>query len=117
MIRVEQALGERGSLKWIQRTVNSNPAIVNEMLVPKLRGVTKIRWCSPLADDKYAEYRDLGFLERLGISQLAPELEEFWPSRGLQWDALASCDDGNVLLRRMQVTALKDALKKIRARG
>ncbi len=97
MIRVEQPLGERGSLKWIQQAVNLNPDMLNEMILPRLVGGT-IRWRSPLLDDQYAEYRDFGFLERIGANQLSPELEIFWPSRGPQWDALAQCDDGNILL-------------------
>jgi hypothetical protein len=98
MIRVEQPPGERGSLKWIQQAVNLNPAILNELILPRLVGARTIRWRSPLEDDRYAEYRDSGFLERIGANQLAPELEKFWPSRGPQWDALAQCDDGTILL-------------------
>jgi hypothetical protein len=44
------------------------------------------------------EYRDAEFLEQIGADQLASGLEEFWPNGGPQWDALATCDDGSVLL-------------------
>src|SRR5271170_6188605 len=98
MIRVKQPLGERGSLKWIQQTVNLNPKMLNDLILLKLAGVTTIVWRSPLVTDQYAEYRDLGFLERIGADQLAFELEKFWPSRGPQWDALARSDNGHVLL-------------------
>jgi hypothetical protein len=97
VIRVEQPAGSRGSLKWIQRAVNS-PEIINQLILSKIAGVTNIRWCSPLAADKYAEYRDRGFLQCVGLERLASELEKFWPNRGPQWDALACCDPPGVLL-------------------
>jgi hypothetical protein len=34
----------------------------------------------------------------LGLRRLAPALEEFWPKRGPQWDALATTDADQVLL-------------------
>jgi hypothetical protein len=98
MVRVEQPPGEKGSLKWIQGAVNRNPAMLNDLILPRLSGATSIYWRSPLADDSYAEYRDADFLERVGVGQLAAELDAFWPSRGPQWDALAQCDDKAVLL-------------------
>jgi hypothetical protein len=98
MSRVEQPPGKRGSLKWIQQAVNSNSAILDDWILPGLFGATAICWRSPLVDDQYAKYRDFDFLERIGATQLASELEKFWPSRGPQWDALAQCDDENILL-------------------
>ncbi len=98
MSRVEQPSGQRGSLKWIQQGVNLNSAILSDLIVPKLAGVKTIDWRSPLASDQHAEYRDAEFLKQIGADQLVSELERFWPSRGPQWDALARCDDGSVLL-------------------
>jgi hypothetical protein len=98
MARIEQPPGERGSLKWLQQAINVDFATLNELIVPRLSGATSICWRSPLADDQYAEYRDVDFLDRIGASQLAGELAGFWPSRGPQWDALARCDDNNILL-------------------
>jgi hypothetical protein len=70
MIRVKQPPGERGSLKWVQQAVNLNPVGLDGLILPKLVGVTTICWRSPLVDDQYAEYRDSGFLERIGLNQL-----------------------------------------------
>jgi hypothetical protein len=61
-------------------------------------GITDITWLSPLANDKYAEYRDAAFLERLDIGSLRPALESFWPSGGPQWDALGRAQTGEVVL-------------------
>lgn len=81
-MRVVQPEGTRGSLKWIQKAVNGRP----ELIQPP--GLGPSRWLSPIAGDGFAEYRDGAFLERLGLGRLAPDLAEFWPSRGPQWDAL-----------------------------
>jgi len=48
----------------------------------------RLCWRSPLADDKFKEYRDAEFLERLRLT-CSTELKEFWPGRGPCWDALA----------------------------
>jgi hypothetical protein len=98
MGRFKQAKAERGSQKWIQLAVNSNPPLLNKSILPKLAGAKSVTWQSPLADDEYAEYRDHTFLEKIGEQRLSSRLEEFWPNRGPQWDALATCDDGSVLL-------------------
>jgi hypothetical protein len=60
--------------------------------------VRNLTWLSPLADDDYAEYRDVDFLERLGVGHLEPDLSVFWPERGPQWDALAEYAGGGKLL-------------------
>jgi len=57
-----------------------------------------IHWVSPLAEDKYLEYRDSEFLECVGLSHLAPRLQEFWPLRGPCWDALARIEGGCLLI-------------------
>jgi hypothetical protein len=98
MDRVEQQPGERGSLKWIQQAVNLHAALLSDLILPRLATAKRIDWRSPLAGDQYAEYRDCGFLRRIEVSQLAVELEVFWPARGPQWDALAQCDDRSILL-------------------
>lgn len=42
-----------------------------------------------LEDDRYREYYDRRHLIALGREDLWPQLREFWPKRGPQWDALA----------------------------
>lgn len=98
MSRYPQPRGMRGSLKWIQRAVNANSAILDAAILPGLRGATSLTWLSPLAADDFAEYRDMAFLARLGLEPLVPPLKEFWPRHGPQWDALARSDAGDVLL-------------------
>src|SRR4051794_23781825 len=99
-MRVEQPVGERGSLKWVQRLVGQQAVFAEAQLHPVLglaQHVT-IDWRSPRDDDARAEYRDGAFLERIGAGHLRAALEDFWPRRGPQWDALARTSDGSVLL-------------------
>ncbi len=98
MSRYPQPQGARGSLKWIQRAVNADRAVLDAAILPALGDARSLSWLSPLAEDDFAEYRDTAFLERLGFAHLAPALKEFWPRHGPQWDALARSDTGAVLL-------------------
>ncbi len=99
-MRIEQPEGRRGSLKWIQRLVEMRPAMLDEPLrkAGALPSDGHLTWLSPLRDDKWAEYRDGLFLARIGRAHLASALEEFWPRRGPQWDALARDESGRVFL-------------------
>jgi hypothetical protein len=81
-VRVEQPEGTRGSLKWIQRAVETSPDVLAHP------AIGQVAWASPLRDDAFAEYRDASFLKRLGLDHIAEELSAFWPRRGPQWDAL-----------------------------
>ncbi|GAH84900.1 unnamed protein product, partial [marine sediment metagenome] len=56
-----------------------------------------ISWLSPLKEDEFAEYRDTQFIELLGAKTEKP-LENFWPSRGPQWDALARSNTGRLFM-------------------
>jgi hypothetical protein len=96
--RIVQPEGNKGSLRWIQRAVNEKWPSLEQPLIEGLNGARRIEWRSPLQYDSYAEYRDCGFLDRLGLSELGPELRLFWPPRGPQWDALAVSDQGHILL-------------------
>lgn len=91
-MRVEQPEGSRGSLKWIQRAVETRPEVL------ALPDLGPINWVSPLRNDAFAEYRDGAFLRRLNLSWLENELTEFWPRRGPQWDALGLAGDKIVLV-------------------
>jgi hypothetical protein len=99
VMRVQQKLGRRGSLKWIQAAVE-RPAVLNRAVrgalqLPQNVGV---EWLSPLIGDDWAEYRDCSALRLLGLAELEEELRGFWPLRGPQWDALARVSTGEVLL-------------------
>jgi hypothetical protein len=98
MSRTPQPAGKRGSLKWIQRCVNHHGGVIDAPILERLDGAGSISWLSPLIADDFAEYRDADFLNLLGLSRLAPQLKEFWPNRGPQWDALGVSDKGDILL-------------------
>lgn len=91
-MRVVQPEGGKGSLKWIQRAIEFNPAILQP------DGVPPIEWLSPRREDEFAEYRDASFLKLVGCENLATALPEFWPARGPQWDALGVAEGMPVLL-------------------
>ena len=99
-MRVPQPEGTRGSLKWIQRLADQVPSLLDEPLrrAGCLERARRLEWLSPLRDDAWAEYRDAGFLERIGHVGLTANLKAFWPSGGPQWDGLATDGHGRVFL-------------------
>ena len=87
---VVQSQGTKGSLKWIQHVVNECPDVLSNPVIDAI-GADKeqlVEWLSPKADDDYSEYRDQAFLDFLGIKLAKTSLNDFWPKRGPQWDAL-----------------------------
>ncbi|MFZ5746979.1 MAG: hypothetical protein ACOY45_04895 [Pseudomonadota bacterium] len=96
-MRIAQPVGERGSLRWIQRAVARHAPALEAPILDHV-GAREIEWRSPLSSDAFAEYRDGAFLERVGIGHLRSALADFWPARGPQWDALGITDQGDVLL-------------------
>lgn len=97
--RFPQPPGTKGSLKWVQVMVNHHPHLLSQAIGAAI-GVPPdaIEWVSPLTSDGYAEYRDQGFLDRLGIILDRHPLSNFWPSRGPQWDALGRAGDRVILV-------------------
>jgi hypothetical protein len=85
-----------GSQFQIQEYVNWHREELNDAIckeIPDLReDGAAIEWVSPLEDERFREYRDGAFLEKLRIPDLARQLAEYWPSRGPRWDALARLD-------------------------
>jgi hypothetical protein len=110
-MRIEQPEGSRGSLKWIQRLVQQRPDLLNSQLeaAGALPLGSSLTWVSPLKSDKFAEYRDADFLKQLGLSRLEAELRDFWPTRGPQWDGLATESSGKVYLFEAKAHALEMA--------
>ena len=99
MARHPDGRAERGSQKWLQALVNDCPKLLDAAILRETSEVAApIRWVSPLADDDFAEYRDGDFLDRLGVRLGDVPLNEFWPPRGPQWDALGKTDDGQIIL-------------------
>ena len=91
-----------GSQKQIQTYVNERSHVLNTAIEQSLSRYdlhdNDIQWASPLAEDKYTEYRDSEFLERVGLGYLVGLLLEFWPHRGPCWDALARIEGGCLLV-------------------
>ena len=100
MTRVVQPEGVRGSLRWIQTYVNDRSEALDEALASASAGRlrTPVEWRSPVRGDEYAEYRDQSFLDLLGVELPVRKLEEYWPRRGPQWDALGLTASGQPVL-------------------
>ena len=90
MGRIIQPKGTKGSLKWIQEVVNNKPLLLDNPIKKSIGADKKnnIEWLSPKVEDGYAEYRYQAFLDLLGIKLTKTKLQDFWPNRGPQWDAL-----------------------------
>lgn len=93
-MRVPQSVGQKGSLRWVQALVQRAPErlelAIRDAGAPVPRA---IQWSSPRVDDANAEYRDGAFLDQLGLAHLRPQLRDFWPVGGPQWDALGRASD------------------------
>jgi hypothetical protein len=97
MARFVQPEAKRGSQKWIQKLINEKSSLLDSKL-DAILGEDKIQWLSPLKSDDYAEYRDDAFLGLLGVKLDVVSLNEFWPNRGPQWDALGKSSSGKFFL-------------------
>jgi hypothetical protein len=117
MARFPQSIVERGSQKWIQKLVNDMPNLLDTQIRKKLKLSEEedIRWLSPVKDDDYAEYRDQGFIDLLGIKLNKICLEDFWPRGGPQWDALGKSDSGKLFLVESK-SHISELSSSIRAR-
>ncbi len=90
----------RRSKRWMQFFVNDQPAILNHAIrrATGIASKTDINWRSPLREDRFAEYFDQAFLDRLGISANKVPLKKFWPKGGPHWDGLALTSANEVIL-------------------
>lgn len=96
MARKVGMMAEKGSQRDIQLCFN-DPKLRDWLATSKMK-IPVERWLSPMADDRYSEYSDKEFLDRIGLPTSAAKLEEFWPARGPVWDGLAIAKDGTILL-------------------
>lgn len=97
--RYAQPVGTKGSLKWIQRFAG-DPAHLTDAVraAGDLGADWTAEWVSPLEVDDWAEYRDAGFLQRVGRADLVGDLSQFWPVGGPQWDGLGRTNTGGIVL-------------------
>jgi len=60
----------------------------------------QIIWTSPIEQDGFAEYRNNDIILEVGLDPAETEikLDDFWPAKDPQWDALAKTADGQVIL-------------------
>jgi hypothetical protein len=65
-----------GSQRQIQTYVNEKTHALNSAIAQAVQRYSlneqDIHWASPLKDDTYSEYRDVEFVERIGLEHLAP---------------------------------------------
>lgn len=100
MTRKVQKSDGHGSLKDVQVLVNKNQDIIDNRLKATFAELAEqqIIWVSPIEQDDFAEYQDNDFLLQVGLAPAEIKLNNFWPVRGPQWDALAKTTDGHVIL-------------------
>lgn len=100
MARVEQPSDSHGSLKNLQGLINNRQDYLNSRIRKELPDLAdeEIIWQSPLKGDNYAEYRDNGFIKKVGLDKKEINLKKFWPAMGPQWDALATTSSGKIIL-------------------
>jgi hypothetical protein len=99
-MRFAQSRAEQGSQKWIQDIINTCPELLNAHIQKKHASLSrrKICWTSPLEADDFAEYRDTAFLKNINLEEFTEELQQFWPKKGPQWDALGRTSDGKAFI-------------------
>ncbi len=93
MGRIVQPRATRGSQRWLQELIATNPARLKGAI-----GLGPLEWLSPLEDDDWAEYRDQAFLDLLGVELELKPLSDYWPSGGPVWDGLARTASGECVL-------------------
>jgi hypothetical protein len=100
MSRNPQEANGKGSLKDIQVLINEKTSLINNRIKEKFKDLIddEIDWVSPKDNDDFAEYRDDCFLEKVGLNSMEIKLNEFWPQKGPQWDALAKTTKGSIIL-------------------
>lgn len=98
MAKTSNTLGSQGLL---QIAVNQHHELLKSAIEKSgaIDAVENIEWVSPLQREGNKEYRDKKALEKLRVhSKLTAPLSEFWPARGLVWDALGVTSTGTSIL-------------------
>jgi hypothetical protein len=95
------AFASAGSQRWLQIAVARAPELLDAALrrAAAIGASETVFWGTPLAADKFREYRDGAALRCLGIQALSNRrLEDFWPRGGPVWDALGVASGGAKIL-------------------
>jgi hypothetical protein len=90
-----------GSQRWLQIAVDRAPELLDLALrrAGAIEASESVTWSSPVAANRYEEYRDGAVMRCLRIKELqGRQLAEFWPKRGPVWDALGRSNNGNLIL-------------------
>lgn len=88
----ESGLAYKGSQLQTQIYVNARREDLEAAVrrsIPSLPADARLEWRSPLAAERFDEYRDGAFLRAVGLAHLAGDLRSFWPAGGPRWDGLA----------------------------
>ena len=118
MDRYPQPSDGHGSLRDVQILVNGFPDFfTNKIKEYIMMESDRIDWVSPLKDDDFSEYRDNGFIQKLGIRNLETSLSAFWPKRGPQWDALGRGNCNEVFLVEAKANIAEIVSPETKARG
>lgn len=96
----EPAFAAKGSQRWLQIAVNCRPDVLNAPLrrAMRLPDGAPVEWLSPLAGERFVEYRDGATYDRLGVTLARRPWQDFWPAGGPMWDGLARLGTDDVLL-------------------
>lgn len=91
---------EKGSRRWLQVAVNQAPETISGPLRAALAlpADAPVTWLSPLAAERFVEYRDQAWVDRLGLALARRPLADFWPFGGPVWDGLARAGDTVLLV-------------------
>lgn len=90
MPRYAEGQAEKGSQMWLQRLINDHSNLINGEICKVVPDILAgdIIWLSPVEEDKFSEYRDKAFIDRLDLSLDEYPLKDFWPKGGPVWDGL-----------------------------
>ena len=100
MARVPRPDQTTRSEHWLRVAVNDRPDVLDPVVRETFGWgeMETVEWLSPLAGDEFAEYSDGDFLTKLGVTDPAVPLADFWPANGPRWDALAKTASGKLLI-------------------
>lgn len=102
MPKRKRPLDTTRSEHWLRKLINNNEDIINKFLIDN-KIINKndiVEWLSPVLSDKFNEYYDKEFLDRLNIdnTKLKVPLNEFWPISGPRWDGLGKTNTDKYFL-------------------